>query len=580
MKQLCLSLFFLFLSLHVKATVWVYDYPDTLAYSQNLGRNLRSSVFSVKVKQAGQEFDSYVLADYNTFADGQRNKMTDWNHSTTFSFDGTVVIEIRKKDGSSLSGSEVFPRQLSVPFALTDNGNALEITLDQPRMLYVEVPGMFDHPLFIFADPAEVNVPDPNGSGVELITPGMSAAAVRSAIQNTSASVIYFAEGVHQYGEQTGNDYPGYQLPLLSNKTYYLPGGAYVVGSFRGDKASNVSVRGRGIISGCGKERLANAASIPFNLIMLDGAASGQVIEGITMTNPPHFCILSRGQSNTERVKLFGWWHQTDGWGSESGSKIMDSFMKVNDDYVKLYRANQTVTNIVMYKQINGAAIQLGWNQYGQASNGLVKDIYVVADADKAPAGAGNTAVINLRNNDGSAITNLVMENIYLEADVQRTLGIETTGGSVTNVIIRNVFLTGQNRSFNYLYGNGGGTISGITLENIQINGECVENDQDFALQRQGTVNSVSYQSCNTTDLEPEAFSTLITSVEDGVLWISDASNTSQRVSLEIIDLQGRRLYHRHEIRLPVKWKAPTEGVYFLRLSQNGDSLTRKMLIR
>ncbi len=579
MRKLIIAFFILIQAMALSASVWVYDYPDTLVYTQNLGRNFRSEVFAVTIKQAGQDYPSYVLADYNTFEGGQRQKMTAWNHSTTFSFDGTIVIEVRKKDGGSLSGAEVYPLHFQVPHVLADGGKALEITLTQPRQLYIKLPGMFDHPLFIFADPPEINIPDPNGPDVLRIAPGMTASAVKNAIQSTSASTIYFEPGIHEFGSITDKTYPGYQLPIRSNKTYYLPGGAFVVGSFLGQGTSNVEIRGRGIISGCGKERLANAESIPFNLIQLDGQGNNQLVEGITMTNPPHFCILSRGQMITRNVKLFGWWHQTDGWGGENGSQLFDSFMKVNDDYVKLYRANQRVSNLVFYKQINGAAIQLGWNPYGQASNGYVSDIYVVADADKSPGGTSNTAVINLRNNGGSTIQNLTFENIYLEASVQRTLGIETDGGSVSNLLIRNVFLSGQNRSFNYLYGNGGGNISGITLQNIQINGQCMENDTDFNLRRQGGVSAVSYQACSTTDLQVNPFEDLQIRVDQDQVHITHPHTGHWQLSIH--DLQGKTLLLREDTMLPSSWKAPQAGIYLIRLrNQKGESMSQKIWIR
>ncbi|MEM9983819.1 MAG: hypothetical protein AAF804_01870 [Bacteroidota bacterium] len=579
MRRLFIGFLLLIQAVGLSARVWVYDYPDTLVYTQDLGRNFRSEVFAVTVKQDGQDYPSYVLADYNTFVGGSRQKMTNWNHSTTFSFDGTVVIEVRKKDGSSMSGAEVYPLHHQIPFVLADGGQVLQITLTQPRQLYVALPNMFHHPLFIFADPPEINLPDPSASNVLTITPGMTAAAVKNAIQTTSASIIYFAPGLHQFGPLTDKTYPGYQLPVLSDKTYYLPGGACVIGSFLGQGASNVEIRGRGIISGCGKERLANAESIPFNLIQLNGQGSNQLVEGITMTNPPHFCILSRGQMLTRNVKLFGWWHQTDGWGGENGSQIFDSFMKVNDDYVKLYRANQRVSNLVFYKQINGAAIQLGWNPYGQASNGYVSDIYVVADADKAPGGASNTAIINLKNNGGSTIQNLTFENLYLEASVQRTLGIETDGGSVSNLLIRNVYLSGQNRSFNYLYGHGGGNISGITLQNIQINGQCMENDTDFNLRRQGGVSSVSYQSCSTTELTVNPFAKLQIRVNQDQVSIAHPHTGNWQLSIH--DLQGQELLMKKSTMLPISWQAPHAGIYLLRLrNHQGESMSQKIWIR
>jgi hypothetical protein len=89
--------------------IWTYDYPDVLVDTSSLGKNIRSDVYNVKIIQGNQSYDSYVLADFNTFPDANYSLMTPWNHSTCFSFTGTVQIVITKKFRSEIKSCKVYP---------------------------------------------------------------------------------------------------------------------------------------------------------------------------------------------------------------------------------------------------------------------------------------------------------------------------------------------------------------------------------------------------------------------------------------------------------------------------------------
>ena len=62
-----------------------------------------------------------------------------------------------------------------------------------------------------------------------------------------------------------------------------------------GSNITNVSIRGRGILSGIDIERKSGVKGIPWNLIQFDGEGE-QSVEVITCIQPPHFLILSRGK--------------------------------------------------------------------------------------------------------------------------------------------------------------------------------------------------------------------------------------------------------------------------------------------
>ncbi|MBK8652486.1 MAG: hypothetical protein IPN20_00750 [Haliscomenobacter sp.] len=570
-----------FLSLHGRLVgqVEVYSYPDTLVYSQSLGKNIRSPLYEVKVIQGEDTLRSYVLADQNTFPDAQKALMTDWHHSTTFSFSGSVGVEIIRLDGKPVGKAEVYPLAFNIPFSI--DGAKMRLKLDRPRKLYVEMEGLDKQPLFIFADPREEDPPGPLDPDVLLIRPGMSASEVRAAILTTEKPIIYFDKGIHQYGPETGISYAGYKIPLLGNRTYYIPGGAYVMATFYGENASNTTVRGRGIISLCGKERLGSSVegSFDYHALFFNTGGAGQRIEGITICNVPHYCILSRGTLDCTNVKLFGWWHQTDGFGGNQGSVISDAFIKVNDDYVKLYRNNNRAENLVVYKQINGAVLQLGWNAYGACSNCSAENIYVVKDALKTPGPTSNTAVVNLVNNGGSSIQNVSIRNLYIDNDVQRTLGIKANGGSVTNLSVSNVRHRGNNLASNYLIAPQESLIDGVKLENIFSGDTCVENNRSFNLTIEGNVSGVLFQCgtlVQTAEPLPDSFS-----VESrrGQIVLRNFK-LGEGAMASVYDLNGRLLAERPvlggETQIPV---GNFRGIMLVQVRFRQSQWTKKIVI-
>ena len=467
--------------------IQVWTYPDVISETQ-YGYLKRSEIYEVRVSNGNDSAEIYVMADRNSFQltdpnSGQGKKMTRHNHYGSFSFKGKVEIHIRRKDRGSLEGLKVYP--LDKKYDYTIQGDSVIINLDSWAYLYVDTPDLHKEPLFIFADPAEDSVPRKSMS--EVLNPGMDAATIRNRILNTPQKTIYFEPGVYDFGNDTSRDYPGYQLPIVSNKDYYIPGGAVIIGSFyNGGNVSDTKFYGRGIITGCGKERLPNAESIPYSLFYT-GSGTGNSIEGLHFFAPPHFCVLSRGELDTRYAKMCGWYHQTDGWGGGSNSTIADSFIKVNDDFVKLYNQNQKVNNVVMYKQINGAAIQLGWNAAGSARGCTVEDIYIVDEDNKTPSGICNTAVINLMNNGNSNISDILFKNIHMDNKVQFFLGLNGHGGSISNLTFESIQESkGAYNAKNYIatQQDNNSVFNNFRFVDYRINGKKVTCAADMNLQQ------------------------------------------------------------------------------------------------
>ena len=206
---------------YLQGQVVVYNYPDTLAYSQSLGKNLRSFLYQVDIRQANKTYSSYVLADENTFPDGQRNLMTDWHHFSTFSFQGEIEVEITRLDGRNIQQATVCPLAFKVPFEYV--GNKLKLRLTEPRKLYIELDGLEKQPLFLFADALEKDPPKPEASNVLLLKPGMSAEEVKNAITQSNRPIVFFCTRYSSFWRGKGHFLSGLSLAFAEQQNLLHP---------------------------------------------------------------------------------------------------------------------------------------------------------------------------------------------------------------------------------------------------------------------------------------------------------------------------------------------------------------------
>lgn len=432
--------------------VWTYPAPAP---------EFRSPDYAVRVTQAGRTQESFVYRHAHQ-DEKLRELGSDFNHWTTFSFSGAITVEITRLTGDA-AGCIVLPSARGLQ--PRTEGRRVTFSLDRPAKLFVRFPDAAENPLFIFADPPETDIPD-----------------------RANPNVIWFEAGrVHDIGEK---------FTIKSGQTVYIPGGAYVKGTITAEGASHLAVRGRGILSGLGYARRPNIAGIPFNSVMFNGSGDDQLVEGITVTNPQHFCLLSRGRLTVRNVKLFGWWHQTDGWGGGDGSSIEDSFIKVNDDNVKLYGRDQTARRLVIYQQVNGAPFQLGWGGAGQnARNCLVEDIDVVAcDAANKTQREGNQAFLNLRHqNAGSVIDGVTLRRLRFDCPIAMLVGFLQVKGSVRNIRFEDVTLRGPVNGKNYLRTEDAGSIAGLHLQDVRVRGVPAGSTAGLQWSTTGQVAPVSF---------------------------------------------------------------------------------------
>ncbi|MEX0322719.1 MAG: hypothetical protein AB3N63_11205 [Puniceicoccaceae bacterium] len=474
-----------------KGSLATYSYPEVIVPPTRVMdgdhevtvETRRSELYGVSVRQAGKAQEAYVMFTPNPHETGNLSA-SPHTHWTNFSFSGEVTVTVKSLTGP-IKSVELYPARKAPSFTI--DGNEVSFELDSsdselPLQLYVRINEERDHPLLVFADPPESDVPDrSNKRKVELIRTTDDIETVRAKLTSKKPYAV-FEEGIHQWGNDKTSEYAGYQLPYVSGKRIYIPGGAYVIGTFNGENIHNAKIYGRGVLSACGKDRLPGMPAIPYSMIHQAGEASKQVIEGIVSTDAPHFHLTFRGQVIIDNVKMIGYWHQTDGTVTGNNSVVKNTFMKTNDDYIKLYSDNSYHENNTMFHQVNGAPFQFCWGTQN-GDNNMVKDTYIIYSSyGRGDNVKKNTAVINARNAPEQITENNIWDGIYIDNGCHMLIGLNAQGEEKSifrNFIIRNVILnTGfadaPQDGASYLRDGAAGNFVNIRFENLVINGKPV----------------------------------------------------------------------------------------------------------
>ena len=241
---------------------------------------------------------------------------------------------------------------------------------------------------------------------------------------------------------------------------------------------SNITIRGRGILSGEGFNYRSGSSGIPWCAVFFDGGGNNQVVEGITSIKPLHFHILSRGTLKTQNVKCLSFNNTTDGWGGEDNSSIENSFFKVNDDVIKLYGDNQTVRNIVVYHQTNTPVFEYGWGGQ-EAKNCTIEHIDIVEDRHVAAA-ADNGGIIGWASaNSNKKHLGHVFRDVRSDCTVNFLMyvNLSSEGGGSSAVFTLEDWKIKNTRIKSKLTESNGGQTK-VTFNNIIIDNQCVTNSE------------------------------------------------------------------------------------------------------
>ena len=331
------------------------------------------------------------------------------------------------------------------------------------------------HALMIFAEPllsdseSEAFVPDESDGVIHYPSPGQIAG-----LHEVDADVIYFRPGIYWM--------PWNEHAQLADRTrwVYLAPGAYVKGAFEFAGAQdNYRVTGFGVLSGelyvYEADRSDQFGHVPYTHRSEDAAdchgscvkmlqcysterPQKLTVHGITLSNPPYHSFVVYG--DTERFttdflhfkQVGAWTWQTDGPEIYRGGCLAHSFLHANDDVIKLYHSEVSVTDCVIWKGENGPVIQWGWIPRELDTihvNGLdiihnrmywkdVKSNSGLLNASGHWTGAQNTA------DPEQTIRNILIENVRSEGMNPAAMRFQALA-NWENIEIRNLWMEAWN---------------------------------------------------------------------------------------------------------------------------------------
>lgn len=300
-----------------------------------------------------------------------------------FDFSGSAEIRIRAP-GRNLTEAAIRPQSKDIQPEVIDD-STIVLTLTEPCQLSVEPAGR-TRPLLIFANAPEQGVPREGDSGV-----------------------LYFGPGIHS--PESG------VVTVQSNQTVYLAGGSIVEGTIQVADAENVTIRGRGVLSG----NRWGWRQGPGNMVSVRNSKNIRV-EGIVFRGAPGWTLVPRGSENV----------------TVSNVKICNSAVRFNDDGI----------NPVNSRHVT------------------VRDCFI-RTADDCIAVKGNERELG-------NVEHILVENTILWTDLGRAtlLGAESRAERMGDIVYRNLEIIhhGRNPVFLLLPGERM-RLENVRFEDIHING-------------------------------------------------------------------------------------------------------------
>ncbi len=355
------------------------------------------------------------------------------NQVVNFDFEGKVHMRVEINDTTTLT--DVVIRPLSYGIEPTVTGNTIEFDLEYSANYTLEyndgkVTDAADNALHIFANPIEENP----------IT-----------ADNVPENTIYIGPGV----------YSASAIPMKSNQTLYLAGGAYVYGQVRAENLENITIRGRGIFSGEIYDRRSDSEyTLPIELRFCKNV----VMEGISILDPAGWAVTLYQSENVkvDNVKIITARGNGDGFSVQSCKDvtITGGFVRTWDDTLVVKNSDRGVTenvtfnNVVVWTDL-AQSMEIGYECDGATMDKITfKNITVIHNYHKA--------AMSIHNADDAAITNVVYESITIE-DAQM-LG-DNRGDGAEDYLI-DMFI-----DYNQAWSESSerGTINGVRIENVKV---------------------------------------------------------------------------------------------------------------
>ncbi|WP_256975636.1 family 16 glycoside hydrolase [Paenibacillus sp. MY03] len=495
---------------HANGNATIQNYPMPSIYTA-------SSVYSVRADSQSVPVISY---------------MPDYDYAQ-FSFDGTVSIEVTFN--APITSYSISP--LAKNIEGTVNGNKLTFSLASSTYVIVEINGLRKR-LVIAADPLETNIPPSSGAGIYNVThspynadntgAAMASGAIQRAIDaahNAGGGTVFIPAGVYKSGN----------LTLKSNVTFYLAGGAVIVGTGKGEDyandfrktsrnadgtyfirttagSSNITIRGRGTIDGKGiamRERKMPAPNKNegfLNNLLVPMQTSNFNFDGLILRDAGFWSFMVVRSDNVTIKNLKGFQDlykiENDVIDiNESQNVLVQHSIAISDDDTYSTKtwlqtgmssgwpgALEHLENVVFddaFAWTRCVAFKIGQG-VAQAQIGVtVRNSYVYQSARALLIDHGYT--MNTLPEEGYA-RRITFENIDIErVDVNQFgnywLGISTsTSGDVSDIAVKNINIRQLGSQQSRLSGNvtRGGMVKNVMFSDVYVKGKLATSLTDL----------------------------------------------------------------------------------------------------
>lgn len=389
-----------------------------------------------------------------------------------FDFEGVINVTIEINTEEPIT--EAVIRPLAYDIEPVIEGNTISFTLEYPTAYTIEYNNDSKNAVHLFTNMIEENPYDPN---------------------NLPDDVIYIGPGV----------YKADTIPVTSNQTVYIAGGAVVYGNIRTENMENITIKGRGIISGEIYPRTqASQYVIPIEI----RKSQNVVIDGITFLDPAGWAMAIYFSNDIEikNVNIVTARANGDGISVQSSSDVTvrNSFLRTWDDALVVKNYDLGTTNNILFENIQiwtdlAQSMEIGYETYGATiSNVSFRNITVLHNFHKP--------VLSIHNGDQAVISNILFQNITVEdAQMIGDNALDTSDdyliefftrynqvwsrssdvrGKINGVIVDNLkVVSGKDDIISVIHGYAEDNLTeNIQLKNISIYGDLVETAEDLSL--------------------------------------------------------------------------------------------------
>lgn len=215
--------------------------------------------------------------------------------------DEPLEFKLTEKTGANLDDLTIRPQSLGLKPTKNADGT-ISVKVDKPCQFSVEYDGRL-HPLLVFVNPLEENVPNADDE-----------------------NVLYYGPGIHKEGK----------IALKDNQTLYLAPGAVLHAGIHAE-GKNISIRGRGILDGSSWEWRKGPTGFTIGILN----SQNVTVDGIVIRGSSHWTVVPVNSDDVtiNNIKLCGGRVQNDDGINPCNSRrvtVTNSFVRSDDDCMAL----------------------------------------------------------------------------------------------------------------------------------------------------------------------------------------------------------------------------------------------------